>query len=102
LQARQIRPWHRNLASGALWRRFMGEANAEIERVADLVKLTAILELPAGAISYGQQKLVALAAALIGDPGLVVLDEPLAGVNPTLCHEIGELLSTCRTQGYTF
>ncbi len=102
LQARQIRPWYRNLASGLGWRRFVDEAHAEIARVAEIVKLSAILDLPGNGISYGQQKLVALAAALIGQPGLVVLDEPLAGVNPTLCQEIGELLATCRAQGYTF
>jgi branched-chain amino acid transport system ATP-binding protein len=102
LQGRGVRPWYRNLARGARWQRFDADARQEIDEIAGIVKITHILELPGGAISYGQQKLVALAAALVGEPGLIVLDEPLAGVNPTLCREIGDLLQAFQARGYTF
>lgn len=102
LQGRGMRPWSRNLGQGAHWRRFQDDAHRQIDDIAGIVKLTHILDLPGGAISYGQQKLVALAAALVGEPGLIVLDEPLAGVNPTLCREIGDLLQTFQARGYTF
>jgi len=39
-------------------------------------------------LSYGQQKLVDLGMVLMSDPSVVLLDEPLAGVNPTLGREI--------------
>jgi branched-chain amino acid transport system ATP-binding protein len=41
-------------------------------------------------LSYGQQKLLDLGMALMSDPSLIMLDEPLAGVNPTLGNEIME------------
>lgn len=102
LQGRTVRPWFRNL-----WVQGYGDYRDELIRdqihtIAKIVKLSHILHLPAEAVSYGQQKLVSLAAALMGDPGLVVLDEPLAGVNPTLCNEIGELLSQFQERGFTF
>ena len=46
----------------------------------------------AGELSYGQQKLVDLAMAFMSDPDLVLLDEPCAGVNPSLVGGISTLL----------
>lgn len=46
----------------------------------------------AGALSYGQQKLVDIAMAFMSDPDLVLLDEPCAGVNPSLVGGISTLL----------
>lgn len=47
----------------------------------------------AGRLSYGQRKLVEIAMVLIQDPKLIMLDEPVAGVNPKLIEQIGELLT---------
>ena len=47
---------------------------------------------PAGALSYGQQKLVDIAMAFMSEPSLVLLDEPCAGVNPSLVGGISRLL----------
>ncbi|VVB95234.1 putative branched-chain amino acid transport ATP-binding protein LivG [uncultured archaeon] len=44
----------------------------------------------ANALSGGQQKLLSLGMALMADPGMVLLDEPVAGVNPTLANKIFE------------
>ena len=52
-------------------------------RLIELVGLTRLIHAPAGILSYGQKKLLAIAAAMMADPKLVVLDEPVAGVNPT-------------------
>jgi ABC-type branched-subunit amino acid transport system ATPase component len=52
-------------------------------------------------LSGGQKKLVELGRALIGEPKLLLLDEPMAGVNPALAVELGKLLVTIRDSGVT-
>ncbi|MEQ8813526.1 MAG: ABC transporter ATP-binding protein [Nitratireductor sp.] len=47
----------------------------------DIFGLGSILEAPAGEVSYGQQRLVDLALALVGDPQVLLLDEPAAGLS---------------------
>lgn len=54
--------------------------------------LAAVAARPAGQLSYGQQKLVDIAMAFMGDPALVLLDEPAAGINPALVEELRGLL----------
>ena len=56
--------------------------NAKVEEVAELLGLTAYLSRIAGDLPYGLQKLVELGRALISEPRLVLLDEPVAGMNP--------------------
>jgi branched-chain amino acid transport system permease protein len=56
----------------------------------------------AGALSYGQQKLVELAQVLMLDPKLILLDEPAGGINPTLIDRIGEIIRELNAQGKTF
>jgi branched-chain amino acid transport system ATP-binding protein len=53
-----------------------------------------VADKPAGALSYGQQKLVDIAMAFMSEPSLVLLDEPCAGVNPSLVGGISSLLKT--------
>src|SRR5205823_4833846 len=56
----------------------------------------------AGTLSYGQKKLAALAAALMPQPTIVVLDEPVAGVNPSRIREVEEVLRRLNAVGETF
>jgi len=51
-----------------------------------------VAQQKAGELSYGQQKLVDIAMAFMSDPDLVLLDEPCAGVNPSLVGGISTLL----------
>ena len=56
----------------------------------------------AGNLSGGQRKLLEMARALMTDPEMVLLDEPLAGVNPTLEEKLLDRINELREQGYTF
>jgi branched-chain amino acid transport system ATP-binding protein len=78
----------------------LGErADQMIERF----RLQHVAKLPAGNLSYGQQKLIDIAMAFMPAPRLVLLDEPCAGVNPTLVDQLRELLvGLNRTQGGSF
>jgi ABC-type branched-subunit amino acid transport system ATPase component len=68
----------------------------------ELIGLKRYWEIETGILSYGQKKLVALAAALMPHPKIVVLDEPVAGVNPTRIREIEVALSELNRAGETF
>ena len=63
-------------------------ADALIERF----RLGHVAHQKAGELSYGQQKLVDIAMAFMSEPALVLLDEPCAGVNPSLVGGISTLL----------
>jgi branched-chain amino acid transport system ATP-binding protein len=69
----------------------------------ELFRLKHVAHLPAGRLSYGQQKLIDIAMAFMPAPRLVLLDEPCAGVNPSLVDQLRELLVELnRTQGGSF
>ena len=56
----------------------------------------------AGALSGGQRKLLEMARTLMTDPKLILLDEPAAGVNPTLINQICEHIVDWNRQGISF
>jgi branched-chain amino acid transport system ATP-binding protein len=58
----------------------------------DQFRIGHVAHLKAGTLSYGQQKLVDIAMAFMSEPDLVLLDEPCAGVNPSLVGGISSLL----------
>ena len=55
----------------------------------------------AGSLSGGQRKLLEMARALMADPELVMLDEPMAGVNPALKQSLLEHVKSLRDEGRT-
>lgn len=61
---------------------------AEASEYLDYVGLAARRDVPAGDLSFGQQKLLELAMALLARPRLLLLDEPTAGINPTLINGV--------------
>ncbi|QYY33810.1 ATP-binding cassette domain-containing protein (plasmid) [Cupriavidus pinatubonensis] len=74
------------------------------ERAAQLMKellLDKVAHLPATAISGGQKKLLGIACALMEQPLLLLLDEPMAGVHPNLRAELVETLKRINRQGVT-
>jgi branched-chain amino acid transport system ATP-binding protein/neutral amino acid transport system ATP-binding protein len=69
--------------------------------IAERLRLTGLLNNPAAALSGGQKKLLELGRALMAEPKLILLDEPIAGVNPTLANEIAAHLQDLRREGVT-
>ncbi len=81
---------------GTMLRRLFAPGDSGLGAKADALiaqfRLGHVADQQAGALSYGQQKLVDIAMAFMSDPDLVLLDEPCAGVNPSLVSGISSLL----------
>lgn len=74
-----------------------GEFSAECERLSAKLNLSAFWKRPAGALSLGQKRRAALAAACIGGPEFLLLDEPSAGLDPEESLRLAELLAELPT-----
>ena len=92
----------RALVRPAAVKRREAELTERALAVARRLNLTRVIDDAASDLSGGQKKLLELGRALMTDPQLILLDEPIAGVNPTLAREIAEHLQTLRGEGVTF
>ena len=72
------------------------------ESILEFVQLIDLKDEWAKNLSGGQKKLLELARALMGDPDMILLDEPGAGVNPTLMKRLSQNILELRDQGKTF
>jgi branched-chain amino acid transport system ATP-binding protein/neutral amino acid transport system ATP-binding protein len=77
------------------------EIMARAVEIASMLNLTRVLNNKASDLSGGQKKLLEIGRALMSEPKLILLDEPAAGVNPTLVREIGERLRAIVASGIT-
>jgi len=88
-----------------LTRLFRRDETDDINKALGLLEFLNIIHLKdelAKNLSYGQQKLLDIGMVLMSDPKLIMLDEPLAGVNPTLGKEIAAHIAELNRQGCTF
>ncbi len=79
-----------NMLSASSMRIPLREARLRAEELMEFVTLTKLRGEYGGNLSYGQQKLLEFARALMTDPDVILLDEPAAGVNRTLLQNLME------------
>ncbi len=75
---------------------FARPSDAAVERAEELLEFVGLYakrRLQAGDLSFGQQKLLEFAMALMNEPAMLLLDEPTAGINPTLINGLIERLT---------
>jgi branched-chain amino acid transport system ATP-binding protein len=87
------------------WGQVKKEETENIKRALEILEFLEIEHMKtdlASSLSGGQQKLLALGRALMADPKILLLDEPVAGVNPKLSRKIFEKILELREQGMTF
>jgi len=93
--------WLQALGRGARLRRSEAAAQARGRELLATVGLADYTDAPAAILSYGQRKLLAIAASMMARPQLVVLDEPVAGVNPTMIRHIEQVIHKLNAEGVT-
>lgn len=76
-------------------------ADARVAELLELTGLSAFRDRPAGHLSFGYQRRLAIAIALGAHPELLLLDEPFAGLSPESSAEMDALIQTLRAGGVT-
>ena len=89
---------HRNASWIDMFARHSREQQERAERLLEFVGLYAKRRLLAGSLSFGQQKLLEFAMALMNEPEVLMLDEPTAGINPTLINGLIDRLRRANTE----
>ncbi len=91
--------WFKALTGGKTLRAADAEATDRALALLAVIGLSDYATAPAAALSYGQRKLLAIAATLMARPKLVILDEPVAGVNPTMIRHIERVIRQLNAEG---
>ncbi len=89
---------HRKMSFGDMFSR---NSKADYEKAAHLLEFVGLYEkrfLRSGSLSFGQQKLLEFAMALMNEPTVLMLDEPTAGINPTLINGLIDRLRRANTE----
>ncbi len=85
----------------ALWRRQEAQIQRRAEQLLDRFQLAHMRDQYAATLSGGQRKLLEMARGLMVDPSLIMLDEPMAGVNPALTQSLLAHVVRLRDDGMT-
>jgi ABC-2 type transport system ATP-binding protein len=79
----------------------IGVGNRRVDEVLDVVGLSEVAGKPAGGFSLGMAQRLGIATALLGDPGVIMLDEPVNGLDPDGIQWIRGLLRSLAAEGRT-
>ncbi len=91
-----------NLEMGALPRRARNGAKATLERVLALFpRLKERLRQAAGTLSGGEQQMLAIGRCMMGQPRLIMFDEPSLGLAPTIVQEVFRIVRRLNEEGLT-
>ena len=88
---------HRNATFADMFKLYPPELTEKAERLLEFVGLYQKRKLASGDLSFGQQKLLEFAMALMNEPEVLLLDEPTAGINPTLINGLIDRLKRANT-----
>lgn len=86
------------------WQKVKNEEKRIEKKAEDILKFFDLLRMRdeyAGSLSGGQKKMLEMARALMADPKLLLLDEPFAGVNPSLADRLIERIKALKEKGLT-
>ena len=75
------------------------ENRERAKEILDILKLALLTDQLAGKLSFGQQKLVEWGRVLMARPKMILLDEPTAGINPTLIRQLVEVITRLSDEG---
>jgi branched-chain amino acid transport system ATP-binding protein len=98
-------PASQNVLAGAIFgspgRRSLKQAGEEVERLMEFVGLSGVAGVPAKDLTLANQKRLEVARALATTPDLLLIDELMAGLNPTEVAQAMDLVAAIRMQGTT-
>lgn len=101
LDAKAIHP-NRSARNSLLWQaQASGIPSSRVDEVLDLVGLTSVAGKKAGGFSLGMGQRLGIAAAMLGDPEYLILDEPVNGLDPEGIRWVRELLRRFAAEGRT-
>jgi len=89
---------HRDSEWKDMFRRYPAEVMERADRLLEFVGLYSKRMQIAGSLSFGQQKLLEFAMALMNEPRVLLLDEPTAGINPTLINGLIDRLKRANAE----
>ena len=95
-------PVRRAGMGGLLARAQWGHEKTRAMAMLEFMDIGSVAGMLGGALSYGQRKLLELAAVMMAEPELVLLDEPAGGVNPALLERIADHIRRLNAGGVTF
>lgn len=101
LEARTFHPGRTAASHLAALAAAGGIARSRVDEVLDVVGLTSVAGRRAGTFSLGMAQRLGIAGALLGDPGVLLLDEPVNGLDPEGVRWIRDLMQSLAAEGRT-